>query len=205
MILIVDLLHCGPCNQKKRIKERIVVRRLPNARGGVGCVLLADIDVLATLLPLDCGALSVRRPRCFQVQPDCSTTSSSSGGSGGGGGGCTASGVAGASTVHSPAAAIVLTRRGSSGGGSGSGGGGGGGVAKDNQERRAKLLADLGDGTVLVVWASTGAEEVRLLARATRAAHRRVMSPRVPFDTVGFVPCIRCYLVRVLYMARDTR
>lgn len=31
--------------------------------------------------------------------------------------------------------------------------------AKENQERRAKLLADLGDGTVLVSWANTGVEE----------------------------------------------
>lgn len=32
---------------------------------------------------------------------------------------------------------------------------------KEHQERRAKLLADLGDGTVLVSWANTGVEEVR--------------------------------------------
>ncbi|CAN0502549.1 unnamed protein product, partial [Ectocarpus sp. 12 AP-2014] len=32
--------------------------------------------------------------------------------------------------------------------------------AKENQERRAKLLADLGDGTVLVSWANTGVEEI---------------------------------------------
>ncbi|CAN0386132.1 unnamed protein product, partial [Laminaria digitata] len=46
------------------------------------------------------------------------------------------------------------------GGGGGGGGGGSGGGAKENHERRAKLLADLGDGTVLVSWTNTDVEEV---------------------------------------------
>ena len=48
-----------------------------------------------------------------------------------------------------------------------SGGSSGGGGTKDNHDRRAKLLADLGDGTVLVSWATTGVEEVLSNAIAT--------------------------------------
>lgn len=58
---------------------------------------------------------------------------------------------AGGSGAHTSAlVSNTLARRGRSGSGT-----------KEHQERRAKLLADLGDGTVLVSWATTGAEEVR--------------------------------------------
>lgn len=36
---------------------------------------------------------------------------------------------------------------------------------KEHQERRARLLADLGDGTVLVAWGNTGVEEVSLASK----------------------------------------
>lgn len=73
---------------------------------------------------------------------------------------------AGAVTQSSALASISARRSGGGGGTSGSSGSSGGGSSgigagiKEHQERRAKLLADLGDGTVLVSWASTGVEEV---------------------------------------------
>ena len=89
-----------------------------------------------------------------QVQPESNaaraggaTGGSDGGGNGGGDGGEPGKGGA----AHS--SALVSgnhARRGRAGSG-----------AKENQERRAKLLADLGDGTVLVSWANTGVEEVR--------------------------------------------
>lgn len=38
-----------------------------------------------------------------------------------------------------------------------------GSSVKEHQERRARLLADLGDGMVLIAWANTGVEEVSVL------------------------------------------
>lgn len=83
-----------------------------------------------------------------QVQPE----SNAARGGGGATGGSDASGGGGdggepgkGGAAHSS----TLARRGRAGSGS-----------KENQERRAKLLADLGDGTVLVSWANTGVEEV---------------------------------------------
>lgn len=91
-----------------------------------------------------------------QVQPE-TTTVARTGGSaadgvdGGGGVGDGGEQGAGASGAHSSALVSgTLARRGRSGSG-----------AKEHLERRAKLLADLGDGTVLVSWAHTGAEEVK--------------------------------------------
>lgn len=95
-----------------------------------------------------------------QVQPE--TTAARTGGATGGGGvdGGSGSrggggdggeqGTAGGGAHASALVSSTLARRGRSGSG-----------AKEHQERRAKLLADLGDGTVLVSWANTGAEEVR--------------------------------------------
>lgn len=76
---------------------------------------------------------------------------SGSGNGGGGGRDGGGEGGKGGAVAHSSAlASSTHARRGRSGSG-----------AKENQERRAKLLADLGDGTVLVSWANTGVEEVR--------------------------------------------
>ena len=72
-----------------------------------------------------------------------------------------AAAAAGTSAQPPSVTALSAPIRRSGSGGSGGGGGGGGGGAKENQERRAKLLADLGDGTVLVSWANTDVEEVR--------------------------------------------
>lgn len=88
-----------------------------------------------------------------QVQPENipartgGTTGGLDGSSGGDGGETGKEGAAHSSALVSCGA---HTRRGRAGSG-----------VKENQERRAKLLADLGDGTVLVSWANTGVEEVR--------------------------------------------
>lgn len=116
----------------------------------------------------------------LQIQPEshpaarvCSgeTTVTGSGGisaNGGGGGSSSRTGIAAATTSGGGKAAIksaivnVPARRGDVGAG-----------LKENQERRAKLLADLGDGTVLVSWANTGVEEVGLLPPSRRGGVER--------------------------------
>ncbi len=98
-----------------------------------------------------------------QVQPETSVARAagatgavdgSGGGSGGGGGDGVEHGTAGG--AHSSAlVSSAPARRARTGSGT-----------KEHQERRAKLLADLGDGTVLVSWANTGTEEVIALMGA---------------------------------------
>lgn len=82
-----------------------------------------------------------------QVQPENNVAPT---GGGGGGGGVDGGEPGKGGAAHSSAlVSSTHARRGRAGSG-----------AKENQERRAKLLADLGDGTVLVSWANTGVEEV---------------------------------------------